>query len=97
MKLGEHYQANVICVADLLRKEVVKKTKQGLVIEQFIKGLQLVPDNIVVDLLYKHLQTLQDDQSIIIEGFPKTKLQGISLIQKGIIPDSIVFLNAKEN
>ena len=55
LKLGEHYQANVVCVADLLRKEVVKKTKQGLVIEQFVKGLQLVPDSIVIDLLLRHL------------------------------------------
>lgn len=78
--LGEHYQAQVISVADLLRKEVVKKTKQGMIIEQFIKGMQLVPDSIVAELVFKHLQTLQEDQSIIIEGFPKTKLQGISLI-----------------
>lgn len=27
LKLGEHYQAQVVCVADLLRKEVVKKTQ----------------------------------------------------------------------
>ena len=70
--LGEHFDAVMISVGDLLKKEMVKKTVIGQEIEDYIKNFLYVPDSIVSKVLIKYINGFKDDKNLIIEGYPKT-------------------------
>ena len=54
----------------------------------------LVPDEIVIDLIKNSiLQYEKENQSWIIEGFPRTKVQALSLQKIGVLPDKFILLN----
>jgi len=60
-------------VGDLLTKEVSKKSELGQKIEKYVQDFKYVPDDIVIELVKKHLSTL-DKKNCIVEGFPKTRV-----------------------
>lgn len=47
LKLSEHFDAVMISVGDLLKKEMVKKTEMGQEIEEYLRNCTYVPDSIV--------------------------------------------------
>ncbi len=93
LKLSQHFGSTTISVGDLLKKEVVKKTELGSQIEQFISEFLYVPDSVVVEILAKYMQSIETNNHIFIEGFPKTLFQAKYMISKGMVPDAIIFLN----
>lgn len=91
--LSSHFDSVIVSVGDLLKKEVNKKTEKGLKIEEDIKNLLYVQDSLIIDILYDHLKTINQNKNIIIEGFPKTIYQSKYLLNKGIIPSAIIVVN----
>lgn len=58
----------------------------------------LVEDSIVIDLVKKQIaQYEKDNASWIIEGFPRTKVQALSLQKIGVIPDKFILLDVKRS
>jgi adenylate kinase len=56
----------------------------------------LVEDNIVIELVKKQIMNYEkENQSWIIEGFPRTKVQALALQKIGIIPDKFILLDVK--
>ena len=54
-------------------------------------------DNIVIDLLKKQIMVYEkENKSWIIEGFPRTKVQALSLQKIGVIPDKFILLDIKK-
>ena len=50
----------------------------------------------MVDLVKKQiLQLEKENQNWIIEGFPRTRVQAMSLQKLGIIPDKFILLDVK--
>lgn len=94
-----------VSVGDLLRKEVSKKSENGQKIEAAMKSFQYVKDDIVNQLVLKHLDMLENvknndhdsedpqPQNYIVEGFPKTRQQALALRKTGIIPSCLIILN----
>jgi Adenylate kinase and related kinases len=81
-----------------LNKEISKKTDLGKTIEECFHKLNYVPDEIVIDLVKRHLSALdKDKKSFVLEGFPKTRTQGLSLQREGIIPDTFLLLNLPDD
>lgn len=65
----------------------------GQEIEKSIKGFSNVRDEIVVEIVKKHLDELEsENKSYILEGFPKTKQQGLALQEAGILPNAFIVL-----
>jgi adenylate kinase family enzyme len=57
----------------------------------------IVDDRIVIDLVKHQVDVFEKDGvSWIIEGFPRTKVQALSLQKTGIIPDRFILLNANK-
>jgi adenylate kinase len=57
-----------------------------------------VDDNIVIALVKNQImQYEKDNQSWIIEGFPRTKVQALSLQKIGVIPDKFILLDVKKS
>lgn len=55
-------------------------------------------DQIVIDLVTKEIDACENDrQSWIIQGFPRTRVQALSLQKHGILPDKFIHLKINPN
>lgn len=52
-----------------------------------------VPDETVMKVLKNHLDSLDQEKDIIVEGYPKTLYQSMALLKSGIIPDLFIVMN----
>jgi len=58
----------------------------------------LVSDDIVTELVQKEIKDCEaNNKSWVIQGFPRTKVQALSLQKMGIIPDKFVCLKVKDS
>ncbi len=66
LKIGEFFQAEVIVVRDLLSKEIIMRTAYGIQIKEFVEKMELVPDEIVAEILHKEIANIDKNKSLII-------------------------------
>jgi adenylate kinase len=60
--------------------------------------LFVVSDDIVTELVQKEIKDCEaNNKSWVIQGFPRTKVQALSLQKIGIIPDKFVCLKVKDS
>lgn len=72
-----------LSTGDLFRENIRNKTPLGNTAKELIDKGQLVPDNIVVEMLFDHIKTNGYDKTgYILDGFPRTMNQAISLEQR---------------
>ncbi len=85
---GKGTQANVlatelglghISTGDLLRESVKKNSAIGLRAKSFMDKGELVPDEIVIDLVVDKLKNSNNKKGFILDGFPRTQPQAVSL------------------
>jgi adenylate kinase len=74
------YDLKHLSTGDLLRKEIAEKSELGLVAESYISKGQLVPDDMIIDILSKNIEAFGHDiNGIILDGFPRTLAQAEAL------------------
>mmetsp|Transcript_5579 Transcript_5579/g.4962 ORF Transcript_5579/g.4962 Transcript_5579/m.4962 type:complete len:111 (+) Transcript_5579:39-371(+) len=78
-KLKENSDYYQLSTGDLLRQELAAETELGLIAAGIMQTGGLVPDELVIDLVGKHLKTLQDKKYVIFDGFPRTLEQAAKL------------------
>ena len=78
-KLIDHYQLIHISTGDLFRKHKVEGTALGQRARSYIEAGQLVPDQLVIDMVDDKLNEGHDAQGIIFDGFPRTIPQAQAL------------------
>ena len=77
----------------LLDREISKKMENSNKIEKNYNENRLVDDEIVIDLVRNQLIKYEEDnESYIIEGFPRNRNQAIFLQSIGLLPDNIIIL-----
>lgn len=80
LSVADHYGTSCISVGDILDKEVNKKSKIGKEISNSKKKYQFVRDDIVIDLVKPYIKECEEQgNDWIIEGFPRTMVQAVSL------------------
>ena len=77
--LVSHMEFFHISTGDLFRSALAKKTKLGLKAQSYMDKGQLVPDQIVIDLIKEKLSSLPEKTSIVLDGFPRTLVQAEAL------------------
>lgn len=55
-----------------------------------MREFELVSDEIVVELMVKEIEALEGEEVVILEGFPRTKLQSMIMIERGFVPDQVL-------
>lgn len=77
--LIEDYKLVHVSTGDMLRSAVANKTKVGQIAESYMSSGQLVPDEVIHDIIVERLS--QDDikQGFLFDGYPRTKAQAIDL------------------
>lgn len=77
--LKEQLNLPHISTGDLLRQHIRHKTTTGALAQQFIDQGQLVPDDLIMDMLFTRLQESDCAKGYILDGFPRTLPQAQKL------------------
>jgi adenylate kinase len=78
----EKYKLKHLSTGDLLRGEIAEKSELGIIAESYISKGNLVPDEMIIDILSKNIASFGDDiNGIILDGFPRTVAQAEALEQ----------------
>ncbi len=68
-----------VSTGDLLRAALRERTRIGLTARKFMDAGELVPDDVMIDLVREHLAGLGPDRSVVFDGFPRTVAQAEAL------------------
>jgi adenylate kinase len=74
-RITERYQVPQISTGDLLRENVDRGTDLGLRSKANLASGQLVPDNLVCDMVAWRLREPDCERGFILDGFPRTAKQ----------------------
>ena len=93
----ERYKIPQISTGDMLRAEIRADTEIGQEAKRLMDGGNLVPDNLITELVEKRL-TLKDCQhGYLLDGFPRTIAQADALKNKGIYIDAVIEIAVDDN
>ncbi|OMJ83661.1 hypothetical protein SteCoe_15389 [Stentor coeruleus] len=97
-ELSSRFQIEKIFLLDHLKAEVKKSGKHGSSIQKAWNTGSYIPDNIILDIMMPHIEELEKKgSSYILEGFPRTRVQGLALQRAGVIPDRLVLMVPTES
>jgi adenylate kinase len=74
-RLAERLGITHISSGDLLRKHVTDETALGQQVKQYVSRGDLVPDQIVLDMLRKPIVAASEGGGYVLDGFPRTLQQ----------------------
>ena len=77
--IKEKYNLIHISTGDILRQEIKNETELGVIAKEYIDKGQLIPDELICDMLDKVLGNVKDAKGIIFDGFPRTIPQAEAL------------------
>lgn len=78
--LVEKYSLTHLSTGDILRKEIEAKTENGFIAESLISKGELVPDNMIINMLIEYIEKQpKESKGIILDGFPRTVAQAQAL------------------
>lgn len=91
--LKDRMQLAHISTGDLLRKNVQQGTDLGQKAKAFMEKGELVPDTIILDMLFERIQEPDCQQGYILDGFPRTVAQAEALQSRLPTQDHIYVIN----
>jgi adenylate kinase len=78
-RLTEKYRIPAIATGDILRAQVEAGTPQGQRVKSYLDRGELVPDQLVVDIIRHRLSEPDTEAGFILDGFPRTVPQAQAL------------------
>eukprot|EP00244_Chara_vulgaris_P008985 TRINITY_DN3685_c0_g1_i3.p1 TRINITY_DN3685_c0_g1~~TRINITY_DN3685_c0_g1_i3.p1 ORF type:complete len:532 (-),score=110.45 TRINITY_DN3685_c0_g1_i3:227-1798(-) len=86
-----------ISAGDLLRAEVAEGTASGKIIKEFIDAGQLVPDEVVNNMIVDRIKATEAaGQGWLIDGYPRSASQSAALVAANIRPDVFILLEVPD-
>ena len=78
-RIVEKYGINHISTGDVLRAEIKNGTELGKTAKGYIDQGQLIPDELMIDILASVFDSFKDCKGVIFDGFPRTIAQAEAL------------------
>lgn len=75
-QLAESLEIPHISTGDMLRSAIAQKTPLGQKAQKYVDAGELVPDELLVDLMRERLSQPDAQKGWILDGFPRTLQQG---------------------
>ncbi len=94
-RLGRELKIAVISTGDIFRDEVKRNTDLGREVAEFLNRGELVPDEIVIDVLVKKIRMPNSKHGFILDGYPRTIEQAKALDRLAMI-DVVILLIVPE-
>ena len=96
--ISKRYGVPHISTGDIFREEIKKGTSLGRKVEEYVKKGELVPDEIVIEVVKQRLAQEDCKKGFILDGFPRTlkqaealdKLTKIDLVLNFVAPDTVI-------
>ena len=78
-RIVEKYGINHISTGDVFRAEIKNGTELGKTAKGYIDQGQLIPDELMIDILGSVFDSFKDSKGVIFDGFPRTIAQAEAL------------------
>lgn len=96
--LAAHLSVPHLASGDILRAEIREGSELGLTVQKYMDSGDLVPDDVIVDVMIGRLTQADCADGFILDGFPRTLPQAQALTSKlaesGLPADHVVYLHA---
>ena len=100
-RLAERLEVEHVAAGDALRAEVERGTEIGKRVAGYVDAGELVPDEVVVDLMTPVVAAAAREGGYILDGFPRNLAQAHvaddAWEQRGIGPEAVVYLEVPED
>lgn len=100
VKLSEKMGLLHLSTGEILRKAVKSQTELGLKAESFMKNGDLVPDDLMINLIESNLTDNKQASGFILDGFPRTIPQAkslkVMLENNSVTLDKVVLFNVED-
>lgn len=91
-RLNSRYNIPQISTGDLFREHISKGTSIGIKAKEYIQAGQLVPDEIVLGMLFDRVNQPDCSRGYLLDGFPRTVPQAEQLFTKLNVNSKILVL-----
>jgi len=78
-KITKKYNLHHISTGDLFRYELKNETELGKAIKGYMDRGELVPDEITIKMLNNKIQSFENPNGFLLDGFPRNKAQARAL------------------
>jgi len=99
-RLLEYLCVPHLSTGDMFRLAIARRQSEGLLAEQYMSQGQLVPDQIVMQIVERRLQQPDAARGCLFDGFPRTLSQAVALdkmlAKAGTQLDLVIELEADE-
>ncbi|MBP6977681.1 MAG: adenylate kinase [Bacteroidales bacterium] len=72
IQIAEKYHLAHISTGDIFRREIKNETPLGMKVKGIIEKGELVPDELLIDLLRNAMHQVEDVRGFVFDGFPRT-------------------------
>ena len=86
-----------ISTGNMLREAMAKGTSLGALAKQYIDGGNLVPDDVILDIVAERVAKPDCANGFILDGVPRTLAQAEALDAKGVKIDRVVSLEIEDS
>ncbi|MDN4185920.1 MAG: adenylate kinase [Dehalococcoides mccartyi] len=90
-----------MATGDLFRKAIERGDELGDTVKSYMERGELVPDEITISVVLKHLASLKDVSGIILDGFPRSLRQAEALdealVKQGEGIGRVIYINVPED
>ena len=90
-----------LSTGDILREAVKNRTELGKKAEGYMKAGELVPDDLIIDIITARIEGAADSAGFMLDGFPRNLTQAEKLDEifkeKNLTVDQVIYLNVPED
>ena len=92
-RIAPKFKTPHISTGELFREKIKQETKIGKRAKEFMERGELVPDEIVIEMLKQRISEADCENGFILDGFPR-HLSQVKLIKEKI--NAVIFLDCKK-
>ena len=96
-KLSELLKIPHISTGAIIRNAIREKTELGILADSYIAKGQLVPDHVAIDMVKDRIKDADCENGYILDGFPRTLPQAVSMDETEIGVDVVLNLLVEDD
>ena len=94
--ISQKWNIPTLSTGDMLRGAIRERTELGIKAESYMDGGNLVPDELVIDIIKEYIGSDKCRNGFILDGFPRSIPQAEALDAMGVKIDVVLSLEVKD-
>ncbi len=96
VRIAERYHIPHISTGDMLREQIKSGTELGKQAKSYIDAGELVPDEVIIDMVQERVTRPDAANGFLLDGFPRTRQQAEALATFAEL-DAVININVPDN